>query len=204
MTGPAPRSDSPRPAADPAPRPPEARERILHAAARLLAAGGAAQMNLQDVAREAGVSKGLIHYHFTDKDALLARVAAWMGEQVVARERRALSSSTPHTAIDALWRWLEEELERGELRALQELARHPAPAVADAALEIAVHRREAAAVTVEELFAALGLHARLPVVMLGEVVLAFTDGLAARPGRQRGEARAAFDVFWLALLGLAE
>ena len=44
-----------------------AAERILEAAARVLAERGAAGLSMQDVAQEAGVSKGLIHYHYRDR-----------------------------------------------------------------------------------------------------------------------------------------
>ena len=51
---------------------PDATERILKAAATRLAISGASMLTMQEIAEEAGVSKGLIHYHFHDKDTLLA------------------------------------------------------------------------------------------------------------------------------------
>jgi hypothetical protein len=42
-------------------------------------------------------------------------------------------------------------------------------------------------------------------VLLGDLLVTFVDGLACSPAGARGaDARAAFDVLWLALLGLAE
>lgn len=101
---------------------PDATERILKAAATRLAVSGASAMTMQEVAEEAGVSKGLIHYHFHDKDTLLVRLVMWIAEGLVRRERAALAVSTPHGAIDDLWRWLDAELSRGHVRALVELA----------------------------------------------------------------------------------
>ena len=49
--------------------------RILQAAAACIVARGASQLSLQEVAQAADVSKGLIHYHFHDKETLLARLA---------------------------------------------------------------------------------------------------------------------------------
>src|SRR6476661_1707596 len=104
----------PRPRAD-------AAERILRAAVRRIVASGAAALTMHEVAEEAGVSKGLIHYHFHDKETLLARVVEWMTRNLISRERRALAESSPRHAIDDLWTWLSAELERGHVRVLMEL-----------------------------------------------------------------------------------
>src|SRR5690606_18592970 len=81
-------------------RTPDAATRILHASARLFADGGAARFNLQEVAEAAGVSKGLIHYHYHDRDTLLARLIEMLSAAVVARQQRAMAEATPATAID--------------------------------------------------------------------------------------------------------
>ena len=166
---------------------------------------GPGVVSLQDVADRAGVSKGLIHYHFDDRETLLARLAGWLADAVVSREMAALASATPQTAVDHLWRWLEDELARGDVRALVELAHDPGEAVRDAVRAADGRRREAAAATTERLFALLGLRPRVPAQMMADVVVAFVDGLALErglaPDRPR---RIAFDVLWLALLGLAE
>src|SRR5689334_16057054 len=99
-----------------------AAERILEAAARVLAEQGATGLSMADVAHAAGVSKGLIHYHYRDKDALLARLAGWLVDAVESRERAALAGIAPGQAVDALWSWLEYELALGDIRALLELA----------------------------------------------------------------------------------
>src|SRR5919199_3680853 len=114
----------------PAPRPRAgAAERILRATGRTIVERGAVALTMQDVAEEAGVSKGLIHYHFHDKETLLARLAEWMTRTLVARERAALAQSSPRCAIDDLWAWLEEELARGHVRVLLELAEWRGPLV---------------------------------------------------------------------------
>ena len=179
--------------------------RILEAAAATVREGGSAAVSLQDVADRATVSKGLIHYHFHDRETLLARLADWLADALVARERAALAAATPQSAIDRLWAWLEEEIERGDVRALLELGREPGPAVRDALRAASRRRRETAAATTERLFALLALRPRVPPPLLADVVVAFVDGLALEsalaPDRPR---RIAFDVLWLALLGLAE
>ncbi|MBC9926067.1 MULTISPECIES: TetR/AcrR family transcriptional regulator [unclassified Leucobacter] len=46
-------------------------DRILAACERVIARGGLARFRMQDVAREAGVSIGLLSYHFGDRAGLL-------------------------------------------------------------------------------------------------------------------------------------
>ena len=180
-------------------------ERILHATARRLTAAGAVNLSLQDVADDAGVSKGLIHYHFHDKTTLLARLVEWLTGELVRREQGALTGTTRQTVIDALWGWLEGELDRGHIRVLVELSQYDAPAVRDAIRDSARARRQAATGTIETLFSVLGLRPRLPHPLLADVAVTFLDGLAIDTGLAAdGPRRVPFDVFWLSLLSLAE
>ena len=180
-------------------------ERILHATARRLTAAGAVNLSLQDVADDAGVSKGLIHYHFHDKTTLLAQLVEWLTRELVRREEGALAGTTRQTVIDALWTWLEGELDRGHIRVLVELSQYDAPAVRDAIRDSARARRQAATGTIETLFSVLGLRPRLPHPLLADVAVTFLDGLAIDTGLAAdGPRRVPFDVFWLSLLSLAE
>ena len=72
-------------------------------------------------------------------------------------------------------------------------------------------RRRQASETVERLFAILELQSRVPTSLLASVMVAFVDGLALdfAARREHGDQessspRVAFDVFWLAMLSLAE
>ena len=183
----------------------DATERILKAAATRLSLSGASALTLHEVAEEAGVSKALIHYHFQDKDTLLARLVEWMADGLVRRERGALATSTPVGAIDDLWRWLEGELARGHVRALVELAAWRGARVRAAAGDAMRLRRAASAASAERLYTLLALRPRVPTVLVGDLLVTFVDGLAAAPeGDGKADSRGAFDVLWLALLGLAE
>jgi len=74
---------------------------------------------LADVAREAGVSTGIIHYHFRYKDDLLLAALDWAGDQIstsnrcrcrsAASARQQLELSVPHEGLlrDELLLWLE-------------------------------------------------------------------------------------------------
>ena len=183
----------------------EAAERILRAAVRCIVASGASALTMHEVAEEAGVSKGLIHYHFHDKETLLARVVEWMTRSLVTRERAALAESTPRHAIDDLWAWLSAELERGHVRVLMELTQWRGALVNRAIHVSNLERRDASAASIEQLFSLLTLRPRVPAGLLADVVVPFIDGLAVATGIDSDfNARASFDVFWLSLLNLTE
>jgi AcrR family transcriptional regulator len=174
---------------------------------------GAAALALSDIARDAGVSKALIHYHFVEKETLLARLIDHLARRVTTRERQALAPyEHEHNplAVDALWTWLANELERGDIRVLLELDSYRGQTVEAAARAAAALRREAAEETVQRLFTILELRPRIEPALLADVVVAFIDGLAVAAGRAPAEEptsgvpRIAFDVFWLAMLSLAE
>lgn len=178
---------------------------ILEAARRLIAERGVAAVSLQDVADAAAVSKALIHYHFVDRETLLARLVDSTAGALVARERDALRTAQGVTAVDALWSWVEAELGRGDIRVLLAVSQDRAPRVQEAARAAAALRLEVAAETIERLFTMLGLAPRVPSPLLAGTVVAFVDGLAFdAPLVPERPARASFDVFWLAMLGLAE
>lgn len=182
-----------------------AADRILRAAVRRVVVSGVADLTMQQVAEEADVSKGLIHYHFHDKETLLARAVEWMTGGIAAREHAALSSSTAATAFDDLWSWLDEELDRGEIRVLIELGGSRETLVGAAVRASIAARRDSASATVERLFSLLGLKLRIPAPMLADVVVAFTDGLTVSVSLDhKRNPREAFNVFWLSLLSLVE
>ena len=180
-------------------------QRILRAAARCIGEVGALRVSLQEIAGTARVSKGLIHYHFADKETLLARLVEWLTQGVVARERSAVAGATAQTVIDRLWTWLAAELERGDLRVLVELAHVRDEPVRAAVRIAAATRRRAAEATIHDVFAALELRPRIPVPLLADVVVIFVEGLAVDAAvNPEKEQRVAFDVFWLSMLSLVE
>lgn len=179
--------------------------RILEATSACIVQKGAADVSLQDVAEAAGVSKALIHYHFHDKGELLARLVEWLRAGLVARQSTALSGVSGSAALDALWQWLSDELERGDLRALLDLTLVQGEAVQSAVRITAAERRDAATEVITQLFEALGLKPRVPSALIGHAFVAFVDGLALdRVVEPERNARISFDVFWLAMLSLTD
>jgi AcrR family transcriptional regulator len=67
----------------------DTRELIISAAANVVLKQGASRMTLEAVAKEAGVSKGGLLYHFPSKDALIESMIEHMIEGLTERIRKA-------------------------------------------------------------------------------------------------------------------
>lgn len=192
------------------PEPPPSREgratrqRIIDAAIRCVARDGTAESSMAVIAAAAGVSKALLHYHYSDRARLLAEVVTQLGERLAERERVALDGADGSRVVDALWRWMHGELARGELRVLLELSLVRDPLVQQTVAPVMDARRNAASGTVSEVLAQLSLAPRIPTELLGDASIAFMDGLALAGVATERDPRVTFDVFWLAMLGLGE
>jgi AcrR family transcriptional regulator len=178
--------------------------RLLDAAAGILVAQGAAALSVQGVADAAGASKGLVHYHFADKDALLAACVQRLTLRLVAAERLALSASTAQTALDDLWTGLVGAEPWAWRRALVALAADGAPATRAAFAESLAARRAAAIETLARLESLFEFRPSIPRATLAAAFTAFADGLAMDVTVTRASHhRKAFDAFWLAVLSLS-
>ncbi len=181
---------------------PTAPERILRAALAELVLHGAGSLSMHEVADRAGVSKGLIHYHYHDKDAMLARAATRLGERICARGRRALAAMLPESVVTDLRAWMEDELQLGEWRALLSLGEWLAPAVQRAAREALDTRRAMTTELAATMFARLGIRPRIAPEQAGDLLVTLVSGLAVESAR--GDPPAAFDALVLALIALGE
>ncbi len=66
------------------------RSQIVHAAAAVLGRQGYAATSLKDVAREAKVAPGLLHYYFESKEELLLEVVVVMERQMISEWKSAV------------------------------------------------------------------------------------------------------------------
>jgi TetR/AcrR family transcriptional regulator, fatty acid metabolism regulator protein len=105
----------------------EARRRqIVEAAIEVIADGGYAQASMERIALRAGVSRGLISYHFAGRDDLMAAVVAKdFTEGAAFMRSRVEAASTPS---DVLSTYLQSNVEymrdhRSELIAVVEIGR---------------------------------------------------------------------------------
>ncbi len=98
------------PATDPATA---ARRRILAAAADRIADDGLAKVRMATIARTAGVSTGLVHYHFATKERLFAEVLAYSTDLSTVLDQQALREAG-HTAPERLAAYLDRCLPSDE------------------------------------------------------------------------------------------
>jgi AcrR family transcriptional regulator len=68
------------------------RERLLNAAERVVARDGVSNLTLDAVAREAGVSKGGLLYHFPSKSTLVIAIVERLATRCDAKHSEALSA----------------------------------------------------------------------------------------------------------------
>lgn len=66
---------------------------IIRSAYRVMARRGSHRLSLQDIADEAGVSKGLLLYHFRTKDNLLLATMEWALHRTAERIRERLEEA---------------------------------------------------------------------------------------------------------------
>lgn len=181
----------------------DARSRIVRAGIRCIVRDGIAGASMAAIAGEADVSKALLHYHFADRARLLAEMTTLLGRRLITRERGALERDETAAPVNRLWQWVRTELDRGELRALLALATVHDKPVREAIEEVSTARRTSSAVTINQLFALLGLKSRVSTTLIAGANVAFVDGLALDQESGR-DASVSFDVFWLAMLSLGD
>jgi AcrR family transcriptional regulator len=76
---------------------------LLKAAFREVAEKGFSDVTLDDIARRAGVSKGITLYYFSSKEDLFRRLFGWLVDSIHARMREAVEvSSDPVEKVRAL------------------------------------------------------------------------------------------------------
>src|SRR3954463_7353089 len=73
----------------PTDQPVVAQEKILTAAAKVIAEQGLAGVRMAGIAKAAGVSTGLLHYHFDTKERLFAEVLMWSDKRSSAVDQEA-------------------------------------------------------------------------------------------------------------------
>ena len=160
-------------------------KRIVDAMRESVAARGAAGSTFDHVAREAGVSRGLLHYYFGTKERLLVEVVRRDSEiRLAALAAQLGDARTADDFIDALVRSLEELIGRdpGFVVLMHELF-----TLSRRNDEIAGELATLARVARADIAASLEAKQAEGVVKLGDapdavagVLLALADGLALR------------------------
>lgn len=102
---------------------------LLRATYRVAARGGSHRMSLQDVADEAGVSKGLVLYHFKSKANLLSVMMRWALVRTAERVHDEIDrAGEDEDVIEALLRgiWISPQANRDFYLLYVDLVEHAA------------------------------------------------------------------------------
>jgi AcrR family transcriptional regulator len=100
----------------------QTRERILEAARRILAEGGVERLTTRRVAELAGVSHGMVHYHFADKrDLIVALVVHARRDWVEPLEELVDGPGTSRARMRAVISWMAEPATTDVMRVHQSL-----------------------------------------------------------------------------------
>ena len=155
---------------------------IVQAAIRVLARQGYARTSLMDIAREAGMSKGAVHYHFPTKEALIRVVLNTACDAVAHRTVAAWGTGDrPFEALRSslyeLWRVRAERTD--EALVVADLL---AQSLYDDSLrpELAEYYRFASGQVHEHLMqhlVAVGLRPKVPPEVLSRILIGLLDGL---------------------------
>lgn len=172
-----------------APASPAAQERIRHiieASAAVLARDGYAGTSMKDIAREAGVAQGLIHYYFGSKEDLVLAVVRQACAEMLEETRRSFSEAQGPPLTRA-WAGLQaaekRSAERPELfRLLIEMVplSHNSTALRTQMQEMYANLVDEVSDMVDELNQQLPTPMPIPVRDFAGVIIAVIDGLAIR------------------------
>jgi AcrR family transcriptional regulator len=155
---------------------------IIDAAIRVLARQGYAKTSLLDIAKEARMSKGALHYHYSTKEALIHAVLETACNVVQARTLQAWSpSDNPFEALrkslQELWATraerTDEALVVADLLALSLYDESLRPRLAEFYELGATQIRN----YLERNLLPLGLEPRIPLDILPRIVIGLLDGL---------------------------
>jgi AcrR family transcriptional regulator len=167
----------------PYPKSEKSAAQIVAAATRVLARQGYARTSLLDIAREAGMSKGALHYHFPTKESLVAKVLESALDTVARRTISAWerASGDPREALRSAVRELWE-VRRSRTDEVAVIADLLAQSLYDPQLrpQLAAYYRTAARQVNERLLpflARAGLRPNIAPELLPRILVGLLDGL---------------------------
>jgi AcrR family transcriptional regulator len=98
------------------------REAILDATFRRVASDGYSQLNIREIAREAGVNHALINYHFRNKQQLVLEVLDQANRRLLARHENMYAQPE---SVSGKWRkaceFYEDDIRSGFIKLMMEL-----------------------------------------------------------------------------------
>ena len=161
------------------------RQLVLEAAERLFLANGFGATSLEDIAREAGFSKGAVYSNFAGKTDLFFAIVEAQFVDLSAQLRAAVTAEAdPLAQLAAVGTWYEQflQVEAGWSRSLPELAAIAAQDdEARRRFTALIHSIEAAITDLlEDQQRALGVRFGLPPASVAALVVSLVVGLTVR------------------------
>ena len=186
--------------------PEQSRSTILGAAERLLRKRGEGVPTLAAVAREARCAKGLVNYHFSSKDSLLAAVAEEMGRRRVDRWQAAFAGRSADAAIQATWDMILVEHQEGLANGWAALRAETHKLTVRTVNQTIALFAQSLVQAVAQLLAGMSLRPSVPVAELGWYLAAVVQGmeLLLDAGGDPSELQGAYAAAWLGILSLAK
>jgi AcrR family transcriptional regulator len=181
-----------------------ARKAILEAAAAVTVERRGGPITTELVATRARCAKGLVHYHFTTKEALLAEVAARLWGERAEQWRAALAVDDATQAIGTAWTLLQAEATDGLAPAAAWLGMLDDKLVVQSVNNGRTSFVAALSDALAGLLMRMRLQATVPVAELAALLAATTEGLGLRMagGAAPGDLEPAWAAFWVGLLSL--
>ena len=182
----------------------QSKETIVNAAETLVRRKGATGITVDQVAKEAGCAKGLVHYHFKTKRGVLEAVAQHLASDRQAAWAEAFQAADASEAIDRTWNLLTSESDDGTIRAWGSLFGTagvlPDETVSQAQEGFATTLGNAAQLLLRQ----LALVARIPPGEIGWLLGAVVHGMGFQilGGGDRRELEGAYAAAWLGILSL--
>jgi AcrR family transcriptional regulator len=168
---------------------PAAQERISHiieAAATVLAGQGYANTSIKDIAREAGIAQGLVHYYFGSKEELVLAVLRQTCGEMLEETRRSFKESPGHPLARAWAGLIAAEKRAAERPELFRLLLEMVPlsqnnhALRAQLQDLYENLCDEVAEMISELNEQLPTPLPIPIRDFAAVVIAAMDGLAVR------------------------
>ena len=183
------------------------RVQIVRAAAAVLGRQGYAETSLKDVAREAGVAPGLLHYYFDSKEDLLLEVV-----MVTEREMLANWKAVVEAVEDPLER-LVTGLDHAEARCADQpeffrllldlyTVSLSSPALRDRCAALRTHLIDEVEIEVRQVFGRLPAYSLVSPRELASAILSAIDGIALSGLVVQHPAAAPFHALKVLLLSL--
>lgn len=181
----------------------EAKTRILEAAVQRAREGPVEGITIASIAKSADCAKGLVHYHFGTKDALLAAAAAAVWDRRREAWHDVMRRGTATDAVDRGWKTVSLEASEGRARAAVTLAAR-SDSIGRSAREAAANFRLAVTADLVHVLQRMDRTLTVPPEEAGQLFVAAINGLAMEleMGADPGVSEAAWAAFWVGLLSL--